>query len=245
MNPHSFEVRRSRGLGPYVVVCDHASNFVPAHLNNLGLPSSELSRHIAWDIGAAATAELISERFDSPLILSGTSRLVVDCNRHPGSHDIIPQTSDRTVVPGNLDLTESDRNVRMTNYYEPYHQAIDEVLGKRSNSIFLSIHSMTDCLDGEFRPWPIALSSFDDRSLVDPLLIELRRSQQFLVGDNQPYNLDPKVDYSTPRHAIQKGLRYLQVEFRQDEIAAAGGQKLWAERFTNALQASRALASPA
>ena len=84
---------------------------------------------------------------------------------------------------------------------------------------------------GVFRPWPISFSSDRDRRLVDPLLKALRSLDSFQVGDNEPYNLDAKVDYSTPYHAIRRGLRHVQVEFRQDEIGSIEGQKLWAGRF--------------
>jgi predicted N-formylglutamate amidohydrolase len=245
MSSPYFEVRRSSSRGPYLIVCDHASNFIPEQLRNLGLTQADLQRHIAWDIGAAGVAELLSERFDSPAVFSGASRLVVDCNRHPDAIDLIPEISDGTIVPGNWQIGEAEKEERRKRYFEPYHDAIDQLLKGRPQAIFLSVHSMTECLKGELRPWAISLSSFEDRSLVNPLLEALGSSNEFSVGDNQPYNLDPKVDYSTPSHAIRRGLRHLQVEFRQDEIGTAAGQKLWAERFAMALERSRARASPA
>jgi predicted N-formylglutamate amidohydrolase len=245
MNHPPFEVRRRAGCGPYVLVCDHASNFVPEELNQLGLTEADLSRHIAWDIGAAAVAEILSQRFDSPLILGGTSRLVIDCNRHLNAPDLIPQISDGTIVPGNCDLTDAERQTRVQRFFRPYHDAVEEILDHRRQAVFLSVHSMTECLRGQWRPWPVSLASFEDRSLVDPLLSCLRAQNEFLVGDNQPYDLHPNFDYSTPQHAIRRGLPHLQVEFRQDEIANQAGQNLWANRFADALEKSRALASPA
>ena len=55
------------------------------------------------------------------------------------------------------------------------------------------------------------------------------------VGDNQPYDLDPAVDYSVPFHTLRRGLPHLQVEFRQDEIAQSTTQRRWAQRFAQAL----------
>ncbi len=242
MSEKQFEVRRGNGSGPFVIVCDHASNYVPDELNNLGLTEKDLARHIAWDIGAAGVAEILSERFDAPVAFCGTSRLVIDCNRHPEAEDLIPKVSDGTIVPGNCNLTKADRQARIKDYFEPYHEAVEEILSGRPKTVFLSVHSMTECLKGELRPWPVALSSFQDRTLVEPLLRELR---EFSVGDNQPYDLDPKVDYTTPHHALRRGLRHLQVEFRQDEIGSKDGQKLWAQRFGDALERGRALMSPA
>ena len=232
----SFVVRRERASGPFVIVCDHASNFVPPELDQLGLPDSELARHIGWDIGAAAIAEILSERFDSPAVFCGTSRLVIDCNRQLTAHDLIPEVSDGTVIPINQNLSGAERQARVKIYFQPYHDAIERVMTGRESSIFLSVHSMTDSMRGVFRPWPVSLSSYEDRTLVDPLLEALRVSNEFPVGDNQPYDLDPQVDYSTPFHAIRRGVRHLQVEFRQDGIGLEEGQKLWAGRFGDALE---------
>ena len=73
-------VLRPDGSGRFVPLCDHASNFIPAELDDLGLPASELARHIAWDIGAAGVTEALSEIVDAPAILSSSSGLVIDCN---------------------------------------------------------------------------------------------------------------------------------------------------------------------
>jgi predicted N-formylglutamate amidohydrolase len=228
-------VLRPQGSSRYVLFCDHACNHVPAELNNLGLPASERERHIAWDIGAAGVTEALSEIWDAPAILCGTSRLVIDCNRqlnHPG---LIPEVSDGTVIPGNLNLTERDRASRIERWFHPYHDAVESILSTRESATTISIHSMTASLAGVARPWQIALSSHLDRTLADPTLAALRRAGDIVVGDNQPYDLDPSMDYSTPFHALRRGLPHLQVEFRQDELADAIAQRRWALRFAEAL----------
>jgi PAS domain-containing protein len=48
-----------------------------------------------------------------------------------------------------------------------------------------------------------------------------------VVGDNQPYGLDPEVDYSIPFHALRRGLPHVQVEFRQDEIRETTAKRQW------------------
>jgi predicted N-formylglutamate amidohydrolase len=54
------------GLSPFLVVCDHASNALPAEFGTLGLPPSEFARHIAWDPGAAALVEALAARLAAP-----------------------------------------------------------------------------------------------------------------------------------------------------------------------------------
>ena len=222
-----------------VLICDHASNSIPAELRNLGLPESELQRHIAWDIGAAGVTEALSEIFDAPAILCSVSRLVIDCNRQLDASDLIPERSDETPIPGNLNLTRDLKEDRVDRWFRPYHDAIEAVLVEREqrgiSSILISIHSMTERLSGISRPWQIALSSHTDRRLTDPVLASLRKTPGLIVGDNEPYDLDPRCDYSVPTHAFPRALPHLQVEFRQDEIAVPAAQRQWAERFAQAL----------
>lgn len=219
----------------FVLVCDHASNFISEELQDLGLPSSELQRHIAWDIGAAGVAAELAEILGAPAVYSEVSRLVVDCNRQLDSPGLIPAVSDGVVIPGNQGLTQAQRFSRIDRWFRPYHDAIEAVL-RDGDDIFLSIHSMTPSLSGAARPWQIALSSHLDRRLADPVLAALRAPGDITVGDNEPYDLDPAVDYSTPIHALSRGLLHLQVEFRQDEVVTPAQQRWWAERFAQALR---------
>ena len=234
-------VLRPAGTGRLVLLCDHAANFIPPELQGLGLPAAELDRHIAWDIGAASVTHNLSEIFDAPAILCGVSRLVIDCNRQLNASDLIPEISDGTVIPGNLGLSPKSKSDRIERWFHPYHTAVETILTERDargvESIVVSIHSMTAQLrGGEARPWQIALSSHDDRTLTDRVLARLRaHSAGITVGDNQPYDLDPAVDYSIPFHAIRRGLPYLQVEFRQDEIEGPAGQSNWSNLFAGAL----------
>ena len=82
--PPVVEYRRG-GRSPFVIAVDHAGRRIPRRLCNLGLPLSELERHTAWDLGALAVAMRVSAALDAPLIAQEHSRLVIDCNRTPGS----------------------------------------------------------------------------------------------------------------------------------------------------------------
>jgi predicted N-formylglutamate amidohydrolase len=233
------QILRPLGTGRFVFFCDHASACIPDELHKLGLPASELERHIAWDIGAAGVTGALSQIFDSPAILCDVSRLVIDCNRRLDASDLIPVASDGAVIPGNLNLNDAARARRIERWFHPYHDAVESVFLERETrgvpSVAVSIHSMAACLAGKPRPWKIALSSHLDRSLADPVLAALRQPGDIAVGDNQPYDLDPEVDYSIPFHALRRNLPHLQVEFRQDEIADAFSQQRWAQRFAQAL----------
>jgi hypothetical protein len=160
------------GAGRFVLFCDHASNYIPAELHDLGLPASELARHIAWDIGAAGVTEALSEIFDAPAILCSTSRLVIDCNRHLDAADLIPEVSDGTAIPATcISARQPERpasnagSVRITTRS---NRSCWNARREACHLIAVSIHSMTASLAGKPRPWQIALSSHLDRRLADP-----------------------------------------------------------------------------
>lgn len=235
----STRILRPQGPSRFVFLCDHASNHIPAELDNLGLPEAELSRHIAWDIGAAGVTGCLSELLDAPAILCGISRLVIDCNRQLHLPELIPAVSDGTLVPGNAGLSDASRAARIERWFEPYHDAVESVLLERTErdveSIVISVHSMTPSLDGQSRPWHIALSSLGERRLTNFVLSELRAPGDVVVGDDEPYFIEPAIDYSIPFHAVRRGMQHLQVEFRQDEIADLTAQRRWASRLAEVL----------
>jgi predicted N-formylglutamate amidohydrolase len=236
-----FEVVNGEGSAPIVIVCDHASNALPPGLD-LGVGEADMQRHIAWDIGAARIALWLAARFDAPAVISGASRLLIDCNRRLQDPTLIPSKSDGTVVPANLDLKPAERERRIAAYFEPYHAACRDVVQTRYGSgrkpLFVSIHTMTDRMNGAFRPWEIALSSNENRRATDPALVSLRKANSVAIGDNEPYDMSPNEDYSTPEHALSRGLDYLQVEFRQDIVATKAGQERLAAIFAEAITAA-------
>jgi predicted N-formylglutamate amidohydrolase len=237
-----FEIVNATGRAPLVIACDHASNAVPPDIGNLGVSDADMQRHIAWDIGAAAISRHLAKAFDAPAILCGTSRLVIDCNRQLRDPTLIPMTSDGTTIPANEGLSPEQRAHRISAFFDTYHQACRQVIDARCAAgrrpLFLAVHSMTDQMRGQSRPWEIALSSNENRRATDPALAGLRKTDGIVVGDNEPYDMNTDEDYSTPEHALSRGLDYLQVEFRQDLVATPEGQKRCAELFIPAVAAA-------
>ena len=235
-----YRLVNETGSAPIVIICDHASNRVPPGFGDLGLPAAAFARHIAWDIGAAGVSEILARRFDAPAILSTVTRLLIDCNRQFDDPGLAPAVSDGIEVPANRDLSPDERTSRWQTYHQPYHAAIAQAIERKSSRghdpVLLSIHSMTPSLRGVARPWQIAVCWDVDQRLSAPMLAALRTQSGITVGDNEPYRLDPAEDYSVPHHATRRGLRHLQIEFRQDEIADAAGQQRWAALFGDCLE---------
>jgi predicted N-formylglutamate amidohydrolase len=233
-DPPPFEVVHPAARSPVVLVCDHASNRIPSSLGDLGVSRDDLSTHIAWDIGAAHVARRLSVLLDATLILSGYSRLIVDCNRPPHVASAIPETTGGVPIPGNRGLDESARAARVATFHAPYHRAIGELLDARTREgrtpVLLSIHSFTPELLGQKRPWPIALLYGRDARLAHRFRDLLREDPSLLVGDNEPYRVSDETDYTIPVHGERRDLLHTAFEIRQDGIATVEAAHAWADR---------------
>lgn len=229
------------GRGPFVLVCDHASNWVPLSLKGLGLAPGELERHIAWDPGALELARQLSGLLDAPLVHATVSRLVLDVNRDPAHAGSVVTISEDTVIPGNHEISVEERARRVRSIYEPYHQALANVIersvARNAAARVVSIHSFTPVYRRERRPWHIGVLSGEDRRLSQPLLESLRAGGELHVGDNQPYAPTDGVYHTLDRHCTERKLRSMMLELRADLVGDDESSKQWAVRLRQALEA--------
>lgn len=232
------------GDGPFVLVCDHASNRIPDGFDGLGLRPHERLMHIAWDPGALAVALQLSERLDAPLVHSTVSRLVVDCNRTDTAPDLIPVVSELTSIPGNAALEPGDRLTRVARYHTPFHAAITDLLDRRKaagqETILVTVHSYTPVYKGVQRPWPIGLIHGRDmgftRAVGDALLAEW---PDLNLGWNEPYAALNGVTHTLEHHGDGRGLEATMIEIRHDEILEPAGVTFWSDRLARALERAR------
>jgi len=231
-DPPPFTVVNPSGRAPAVLVCDHASNAIPATLGQLGLGPAALSQHIAWDIGAAAVTRRLAAQLDAPAVLAGYSRLVIDCNRPPGDPSSIAEISDGILIPGNQHLDDAAADLRLNTAFWPYHQAVTQALAHRWRHdqghapALIAIHSFTPTMNGFQRPWQIGV----------PLLAHFRASGEWCIGDNEPYS-GRDVGFTMDTHGGAAGLAHLEIEIRQDLLADAAGIEQWAGIVGAALKA--------
>lgn len=237
--PAAFRVEREQGASPFVLTCDHASARVPRRLGSLGLAAHDLQRHIAWDIGAAAVASRLAARLDACLILQSYSRLVIDCNRPPGSEQSIVALSEATRIPGNESVSPDEALARERDVFRPYHDRIctelDERDAQHRRTIVVAVHSFTPTFHGRQRPWHAGMLYNRDRRLAQALLRALRVDASLVIGDNEPYSVSDNTDYTLPVYGEQRGLLHVGIELRQDLISAEAGQEQWADRLAHSL----------
>jgi predicted N-formylglutamate amidohydrolase len=237
--PPPFESINESGRLPALFVCDHASARLPQALGTLGLDEGELSRHIAIDIGAAALTRALARAFDAPAVLTGYSRLAIDCNREPADHTSIREISEGVVIPGNRRLAPIQRYERICEIFRPYHAAVAARLAAmEANSgppVLLAMHSFTPCFRGIERPWHVGILSGRDRRLADPLLAALAADGSLAVGDTQPYSGLHFAGYTMDTHAVRRGLPCVMIEVRQDLLSDGAGVDRWAGLLRRAL----------
>ncbi len=246
--PAPITVHNESGLSPFVIVVDHAGNSLPRALGRLGVPECELARHIAWDIGIAAVSRFVADALDATLVQQNYSRLVIDCNRAPGSPTSIPEISEFTPIPGNVSLSEGQKDGRLCEIFHPYHDRIKAELDRRSRAgrpaALIAMHSFTPVFMGAARPWHAGVLYNRDARFANMLIASLRREEGLIVGDNEPYSVTDESDYTIPVHGERRGLLHVEVEIRQDLIAGDSGQRAWGALLARLLpQAHQALAT--
>ncbi|RWA66896.1 N-formylglutamate amidohydrolase [Mesorhizobium sp.] len=232
----TVRVTNPGGSSPFVLTCDHASNFLPAEFGTLGLPVEDLSRHIAWDPGALPVASRMADALDATLVETRISRLVIDCNRPLDAPDLVPPVSETTAIPGNTDLSDKQRAARIDLAWRPFHDTIAGIIEQRlargQETRLVSVHSFTPVYKGRSRPWHIGIIHDDDRRLAAPLIAALQRLAGITVGVNEPYSPADRVYFTLERHARSRGLACAMIEIRNDEISGETGQRKWADLLT-------------
>ena len=221
------------GSGPFVITCDHASNFVPSEFGGLGLEAADLIRHIAWDPGALGVARAMSRVLNAPLVRGGVSRLIIDCNRPIDAPDLIAAKSEATDVPGNAHLSQEKIQARISRFYDPFHAEMSEAVVKKSAggvmAGVIAVHSFSPVYNGVSRPWEIAIIHDDDDVWALGIVDRLQSLGGLHVGVNEPYSPKDRVYHTLERHARSRGLPAVMIEIRNDEIADAKRQQRWGE----------------
>ncbi len=206
---------------PILLVCDHASCRFPKSLGDMGLDPFARRCHLAIDIGAGPLTESLAASLGVTAVVQNYSRLVVDCNRELMDPSAFLEYGDGILVPGNRGLHQSDKELRATALYWPYHVAIGEQVDRLRATgqapAFVSIHSFTPVLNGESRHWEMGVL-WDKDEKTRTIFLEGLRAAGYKVGDNEPYSGKAPQDFTIDHHAEELGLPHVGIEIRQDLI---------------------------
>lgn len=231
IDPDPVRVTNPHATAPLLLVCDHAGREIPEKLGSLGLSSTELGLHIAYDIGAETVANGLADRFGCTLIAQRYSRLVIDCNRPPGTAQSIPEISDGVMVPGNANLLPADRVLRERAIFAPFARQCEMEMQRSNHRFAFAIHSFTPRLGGNSRPWDIGFLYRHPCSQGDRLVALCQELWPDLkIGKNQPYQIEDATDWFIPVCAETRGIPHCLIEVRNDHLLTTAGCELWVER---------------
>lgn len=206
------------GASSVVLVCEHASHFIPERFDHLGLLPELHQSHVAWDPGAFGVAQRLSDRLDAALIAGGVSRLVYDCNRPPEAPDAMPARSEVVDIPGNAHLSVIDRAERVARYYEPFRSAVASQIARTNAPVLVTIHSFTPTFHGKTRPVEIGVLHDDDARLADAMMERAAQHTDAKVQRNEPYGAEHGVTHTLKTHALPGKYLNVMLELRNDLI---------------------------
>ncbi len=223
------------GRGALLLVCEHASAFIPPEFDQLGLDDTVRGSHVAWDIGALDVANALSRMLKVPLVAGGISRLVYDCNRPLSARDSIPARSEVHDIPGNADLTQDDRQDRFDRVHTPFHAAVEAALVARRPTMMITVHSFTPVFNGVPRDLDLGFLYHRDGAAARGLMAAVQNGSAMKCALNQPYGPQDGVTYMLEKQGDSNGLPSIMIEIRNDLIDTRGKAEKMAEHLCRAL----------
>lgn len=221
-----------------LLICDHAANDLPPAYGTLGLSRKDLESHIAFDIGAAEITRRLAERLDAPAVLSKFSRLLIDANRGEDDPTQVMRLSDGRIIAGNARADRAEIDKRRKLYWQPYRDAIGEMIGRLSAEgplpAVISLHSFTPSWRGVQRQWQVAALWDADARLAEPLVAALT-ALGLQVGNNEPYDGALRGD-TLYDQVTQRGLAGVLIETRQDLVDTVETAREFADRLADVLK---------
>jgi predicted N-formylglutamate amidohydrolase len=228
--------------GPFLIVCEHASNTFPAEFGDLGLTEEERKAHIAWDPGALGLARGIATRLEAPLVAAEVSRLVYDINRAPNAPGAMTVRSETYDIPGNHGLRPQDRLRRTTLIYQPFHAALHGEIARRlavgETPILVTVHSFTPVYFGKKRDVEFGVIHDADPTLAKAVEKAALAQTTLKTRLNAPYSAADDVTHTLRLQATPYGLANVMLEIRNDLLSDAEAEEAMADKLAPVLKAA-------
>ncbi len=236
-DPDPVEVINPDSPCPILLLCEHAGQAIPMALNGLGVTRAVLDSHRGWDIGAETVARRLAARLGAPLIIQRYSRLVLDANRPPQSVDAFVTESDGVLIPGNKELTATDRTARIDEIFTPLDEAISHLFTRHPRRFAASVHSFTPHFAGRARPWHAGFLTREWPDTARQIMASIQaEAPDAVMALNEPYQIEDASDWFIPVHAEPRNIPHCLIEIRNDLIDTDQGAELWADRLDTAIE---------
>jgi predicted N-formylglutamate amidohydrolase len=218
-----------------IVSCEHAGKLVPSAWNDLGLSADYFQTHYSHDIGAGSVADRLGELLDVCVISAKYSRLFYDINRQPRSWDSIRPDMGGIPVPGNQAVSDEERTGRDRISREPFDNAVLRHL--QTGDVLIAIHSFSPVYDGNVRKAEIGVMRDNDCLTCRAVLDALKDNGDFVVGDNEPYDLRKVPPGTTKRIQSRINIPAVIIEIRNDIISHDAGIEAVSQTLAKVLRA--------
>lgn len=221
-----FRTTKTDREARFLIVCEHASNRIPADLQNLGLSDEVVQSHVAWDPGALGVAQALLKALPSVLVEGRVSRLVYDCNRPPEALSAIPEQSEIYKIVGNKGLSQADRDLRADQVYRPFARAITEQIHahRETLELMVTVHSFTPVFNGRERAVEIGILHGEDQSFAQGMMAHKPAGAAYDIRLNEPYDASDGVAHTLDVQGARHGLLSVMIEIRNDLIQTADQQ---------------------
>ncbi|MCZ4273467.1 N-formylglutamate amidohydrolase [Maritalea porphyrae] len=222
----AVELLNQSGVSPVLLICEHASNFIPAEYADLGLTEDVQKSHIAWDPGALGVTQHLCEMLNAQAVVGRVSRLVYDCNRPPHAVDAVPARSEIFDVPGNAHLSPEQYQHRVDQCFVPFTEMLAKTIRwSQKARVLVTLHSFTPIYNGEKRDTDIGILHDTDSRLADAMLDAAAKFTNLRIERNKPYGPEDGVTYTLKAQGMENGLLNVMIEVRNDLIATPEQQK--------------------
>lgn len=212
----------------FLITCEHGGNRIPPRYRHLFAGFEPLLQtHRGYDAGALAMARELASALAAPLLVSTTSRLLIDLNRsigHPRLYSEATRSAPATV-----------RRELLENYYRPYRNKVEAdiaaAIAHGGRVIHVSSHSFTPELDGTVRNADIGLL-YDPARPGEPELCRRWQAQlkvlapELKVRRNYPYagRSDGLTAYLRRRFPAEA---YIGIELEINQKHVSNGGHKW------------------
>ncbi len=215
-----------------ILVCEHASYHIPDAFHGMGLPADLLQSHVAWDPGALALARDLAERLEAPLVHGQISRLLHDCNRPPEAPDAIVAQGEWDPVPGNLNLSDQDRQQRVDHVYRPFHDRLRREIAARKVALELlvTVHTFTPVYRGDERQVQLGILHGQDPRFARMMFDRKPGNVTEDTRLNEPYSAADGVTHTLDLQGTGNGLLTVMLEVRSDLLRTPDAQRDWGAR---------------
>jgi predicted N-formylglutamate amidohydrolase len=206
------------------VTCEHGGNDIPNEYAALFRGQRRLlASHRGYDPGALDTARDLARALRARLVVSTTSRLLVELNRSPGRQF-------RNSPPMRA-ASKALQDAVCRRYYTPYRDAVEAFVASRNASgervVHISSHSFTPSLDGTLRRADVGLLYDPGRIGEGHLCVSWQRAlaacrPDWIVRRNYPYlgRSDGLTSYLRRRY---DGTSYVGIELEVNQKHARSG----------------------